>query len=177
PVAALQAAGDAVLDVAVSRLAQDVAAEHRARLDVARLEPANERLARDAVTNRHRVAEPGRLGSRVGHWQDQPVGELLQPVVEHPEVAASRLDEAGEALQLGGADRRLQVGGLQVEPDVRIHELVVVPGREVAELPAEPPPAGVALAGSAPAVSAPVANRAHDPRVARMVDEHGTALA
>ena len=63
------------------------------------------------------------------------LGELLQPIEQGPEVPPARLDEARHPLQLRDPDRRLEVGRLQVEADVRVRVLVVVAARQLAAQP------------------------------------------
>ena len=77
-------------------------------------------------------------------------------------VALARRDEALEARQLGAADGRLHVGGLEVVAEVAVDVLVVVAVGQGAELLAEALAAGVVLAARAVAVAAPVADGAGD---------------
>jgi len=72
-------------------------------------------------------------------------------------VALAGLDEVREAAELDSADGSLGVERLHVEAEVAVDVLVVVAFRQFAELPLEALAAGIVLAGSAPAVAAPVA--------------------
>src|SRR2546422_10341946 len=65
--------------------------------------------------------------------------------------------------QLGTADCRLQVECFQVVAHVRVGVLVVEAEREITQLIAEAFPAGVVLPWLAPAIAAPIAERAGDP--------------
>src|SRR5919198_5922082 len=91
-----------------------------------------------AGADRDRKTEPARLGSGGGPRQDQVFFQIAEAVVEGREIAPTGGDEIGQFLQLGNADGRLHVGGLQVVTDVRVGVFVVVATGELTELPAEP---------------------------------------
>src|SRR4029079_5293144 len=61
--------------------------------------------------------------------------------------------------------------------EVAVDVLVIVAGRQAPELPLEALAAGVVLAGRAPAVSAPVAERLENGHQLRRSGQHRAALA
>ncbi len=65
----------------------------------------------------------------------------------------------------------------QVVADVRVGVLVVVAAGQIAQLPVEALAAGVVLAGLAPAVAAPVAERFDQRAQQRLVRQHRAAFA
>ena len=80
-------------------------------------------------------------------------------------------------VELGKADRRLHVGDLQIEAEMRVRVLVVVAVGQVAELPVEAALAGVVVARLAIAVAAPVAEGFHRPLERRVPGEGRAAFA
>ena len=115
---------------------------------------------------------PGRLRGRTsrsanGRERRREVGGVLPP-------PAAEVLELGE---LGHAQRGLHVGDLEVEADVREDVLVVVAGGQLAEAALEAPAADPVDAGRAPAVPAPLAQRAERAEPHRVVARHRAALA
>jgi hypothetical protein len=168
-----------VLDVGVGRLAQQVAREEQPRGDARRLQVVDQRAAAEARVraDRHREAEPRRVGvgGRVG--QDEDVLQVAQRLAQERVVGAPRGDELVEALQLRVADRGLHVGRLQVVAQVRVHVLVVIALGERAEALGEALAAGVVAARVTPAVAAPVADDLDDPLHDPAVGQDRAALA
>jgi hypothetical protein len=78
-------------------------------------------------------------------------------------VCFSCLDERGKLFQLGTADGRLHLGRLQVVAEVGVDVLVVVAGRQLAELLGKTLFTGVVPAGGAPAVTTPVTEGFNQP--------------
>ena len=107
--------------------------------------------------------------------------EMLLPLLEELEikrgVRAARGDEGGELLELRAADGGLHFADLEVVAEVGIDVLVVVAEGKFAELPAEALAAGVADAGLAPAIAAPVAHRETGLAHAALVDNDHAAFA
>ena len=151
---------DAVWDVDVTRLPQNVAGEEHSRGDLVLIEPTNEGRALGALDGQ-REAEPARLRvwRRLRH--DQEI-EVSQPVEEAVEVALPPLDERRQLLELRDADSGLHVGRLEVVADARVNVLVVVARRKITVLLVKPFAAGVVLPRRAPAVSPPIAERLDD---------------
>ena len=109
--------------------------------------------------------------------QQQPVLVRAERIEQPGVVALARGDEPVEPGQLGDADGRLHVRGLQVVAEVAVDVLVVVAVRQAAELLAEALAAGVVLAAGAVAVAAPVADRARDPGQRLVIGHDHAALA
>ncbi len=174
-----QVTDDPVLDILVGRLAQQVAGHQLARVDPRLVQERDQVVlgVRRPGADGDRKPEPRRPcpGRLVG--QDQVLGPRTERRAQEGMVGAPPLDEVGQPGQLHLADRRLHVGGLEVVPQVRVDELVVVPVGQRPELLAEALAARVLAAGLAPAVAAPVADRLHDLLQLGPVGEHSAALA
>ena len=93
------------------------------------------------------------------------------------EVVLTACDEARELLELCNTDRRLHIGGLQIIAEVAVDILVVIALRKLAILPVKAVVTGIIVPWCAPAVTAPVTDRAHDTVKLRVVHIAGTALA
>src|SRR5919204_614655 len=160
-------------------MTQQVAGEEAARLDLALLEPRGELAARErsGFADREHEAERRGLGPGIERREDEELLVAPDVFAHDVPVLTSRRDEARQLLELLAADRGLQIERLQVVADVLIGVLVVEPERERAELVAEALAARVVLAGLAPAVAAPVAERAGDPVQLAARGEHRPALA
>ena len=111
------------------------------------------------ITEGDGEAEPGRLGARSGARQNQIALHVAQRLLQESEVVGARVDESLEPGELRQADGGLHIGDLQVVAGVRVGEFVIVPLRQVAELPPEAAAAGVVGAWIAVAIAAPVADR------------------
>lgn len=77
-------------------------------------------------------SEPGRVRLRVA-LEESEFRQLPQAVVQPFEVPFPRRREAVELIELGAADRRLQVGRLQIVAEVAVNVFVIVSGRKRAE--------------------------------------------
>lgn len=97
-------------------------------------------------------SEPGRVRLRVA-LEESEFRQLPQAVVQPFEVPFPRRREAVELIELGAADRRLQVGRLQIVAEVAVNVFVIVSGRKRAEPAREPAAAAVVFAGTAGAVA------------------------
>ena len=86
-------------------------------------------------------------------------------------------DEVFQFVQLGTSYRSLHVGHLEVVPNVAVHVLVVITGREAAELLGKPFPAGVVLPAGTVAVTSPIAKRACNSCQIIIVSHHTPTLA
>ena len=178
-VGVVQAADDAVFDVLVGRVAQEVAAEEVAGLDAGGFQGADDVGARESGlgTDGDDVAEPGGVGLVWRAVQDELVGVALQACLQAVVVALAGLDELRELAQLGAADGGLHVGDLEVVTNVAVDVFVVVAIGQRAELLAEALAAGIVLAAGAVAVAAPVAEAAGDSGELVVVGEDCPTLA
>ena len=178
-VGVVQAADDAVLDVLVGRVAQEVATEEIAGLNAGGFQGADDVGAREARlgADGDHIAEPGGIGLVWRAVQNELVSVLLESCLQAVVVALAGVDELRELAQLGAADGGLHVGDLEVVTDVAVDVFVVVAMGQRAELLAEAFAAGVVLASGAVAVAAPVAKAAGDAGQLVVVGEHRPALA
>src|SRR5436190_16454223 len=101
----------------------------------------------------------GRVG---GEHEIEELGAIVQSAAEVFPIVNSRLDELGQALKLDAPNGSLDVEWLEIVPQVRVNEFVIVAFREFAKLPIESFPAGVVLAAGAPAIAAPIAEALND---------------
>ena len=124
-------ADDAVRDVRVGGLAQQVAAEEQARRDPALLEVARRaRCASNGASGRTVIgeAEPARVASSASPRAGRASSSSGASAVAQAARGCARRarDEVVEPVELGDADRGLHVGRLQVVAEVRVDVLVVV---------------------------------------------------
>jgi len=137
----------------------------------------------------HEEAEPTRLAVGRGFDKLPVVFQTSQELAQQSPVAPAGRDEGRQLRELNPADRGLDVGGLQVVPDVAVHVLVVVAfgeglvgvvsglARLGGPVPLEPLAAGVVLAAVARAVAAPVAEARGGELEPRVGGVHRAALA
>src|SRR6516162_10908029 len=92
-------------------------------------------------------------------------------------IGAPGRDKRVQFAQLLPPDGRLDIERLQVVPEMTVNVFVVISGRQTAELPFEPFPTGIVLAGSAPTVPAPVPERFCDPFQPAAIRKDGAAFA
>ena len=158
----------------------------RTRLPASSRRVSIRRSSRNSCRRRRRPAPPSRSvrgkpnqdGSASGRRarQHEPVGHRRERRGEPGRVLAPPAAELVELGQLRHAERRLHVGDLEVEADVREDVLVVVAGGQVAEAALEAAAADAVAAGRAPAVAAPLAQRAERAQPRRVVARDGSAL-
>src|SRR5262245_12532473 len=86
-------------------------------------------------------------------------------------------DERIQLLQLLSADGGLDVERLQIVAEMAVYVLVIVAGGQIVQLPAEALTAGVVLAGWAPAVPPPIAERFDDAAKSAAIGKNRPALA
>lgn len=107
---------DAVVDVAICRLAQKVAAKEKACTDLLIVEVMDKLITRERRTlaDEDGEAEPTRLGVRCGFWQKQKLlkgGEFLLQVCK---IRAASFNERVDLFQLCDTHRGLHVRYFEV---------------------------------------------------------------
>lgn len=179
PVGVGQRATDAIITPFHIGLPREIGAEEQTRADLARIEMHDEFVAREGrvVAQRQRESEPGGLRPRRHLRQDENILQILQPVLQRREIAVPRGDEVTEMIHLRETHRRLHVGDLQIEAEMRIDIFVVEALRQITEAPAETLVAAIVFAGLAITVAAPIAKRLHRLREMIVVGEDRAALA
>ena len=111
--------------------------------------------------HRHQEAEPRRIALIV-FLEEPQLRQILQPLVEPRKVCLALLDERRELLELRTANRRLEIGCLEVVTKMGIDVLVVVAERQRAKLLGETASACVVHARFTPAVAPPVPHGQRD---------------
>ena len=132
-----QVADHAALDALERRVPQQVAAEQAARLDAIGLEEPGQVSSRvNPASSRTVITNPNHdgIGVRRRDRQEQAILERAERLEQPSVIVLPRGDEVVESLELGAADGRLHVGGLQVVAEVAVDVLVVVAVRQAAEL-------------------------------------------
>ena len=176
-----QLADDAVRDVAVGGLADQVAAEEQPRGDVRGPRGADEVVRVERALRAARRAGTRTSSGRCSGWPR--AGRTARRGRQARRMRQAKLRrraamKPASLSQLRHADGGLHVGGLQVVADVASRCTCGRSRRQLAELPVEALAAGVVLARVAPAVAAPVAERL-DQRLqhAGVLVQHRAALA
>ena len=157
----------------------EVAGKEHTGLHAVVLDIADHRLTVHALLTGHKEAEPARVRIRLRLRQDQlrSCSALDEERLQQLEVVLPACDEARELFELCDADRRLHIGSLQIIAEMAVDILVVIALRKLAILSVEAVVAGIIVSRCAPAVTAPVTDRAHDAVKLRVVRIAGAALA
>src|SRR5262245_1199536 len=113
---------------------------------------------------------------RGGSRQNQKLFILLQLVQKAGMVSTPCLDKGVKLAELLPTYRCLDVERLQAVTEMAVDVFVVVAMGQVAQLPVEALIAGVVLAGSAPAIAAPVAEGFRNAPQAAAVCQNRAAL-
>jgi len=159
-----QVPGNAMGDVLICGVAQEVTAKEIPRFDAVGFQICGDVVAREtgAFPDGDHVTEPGGFGILRSPWQDETVFIGFQDLSEFLKILLALGDELLEFLELGAADGGLHVRYLEVVTDVTVNVFMVITEGQGAELLAEAFPAGVAFPPDAVTVPAPIPDGAGD---------------
>ena len=169
---------NAMLDVGVGGMPQEVSTKQVAGLDAGGFERIDQLGSRERRLrpDGDDVSEPRGIGLGRRGMQDQMALVFLEAGFERGVVALSRGNEFVQFLQLRHADGRLHVGHLEIVADMRVHVLVVVAKGQRAKLLGKTLAAGIVLAAGAIAIPPPIPETPGDAREVFVRHRHRPAF-
>jgi len=170
---------NAMGDVLIGRVAQEVAAEEVARFDAVGFQMRGDVVAGEpgAFPDGDYVTEPGGIGILRGLGQNEIVFIGFKDFIEFMEVFLAPGDELLEFLELGAADRGLHVRYLEIIADIAINVFVVITKGQAAELLAEAFSAGIAFPPGAITIPTPITDGAGDAGQVVVIGGHAAPFA
>jgi hypothetical protein len=170
---------NAMGDVLICGMAQEIAAEEVSGLDAVGLQKYRQVVAGKTgmIFHRDDVTEPGGIGDVCGPGKDEAVFAGFQNLGKLPEILFAPSDELIEFPELSAADGGLHVCYLEIVADVAVNVFVVIPKWQGAELLDEAFPASVAFPPGAVTIPAPVTDGAGDASQVVVIGSHAAPFA
>ena len=125
-------------------------------LDALALNVLNQAVPVHALPAGNEKAEPAGIGVLCRHRKNQLIRRILQVFPQAFKIMAPLFHKGGKLIQLGTADGRLHVGGLQIISKMRIHVFMIIAQRQFSVLPVKPMAAEIIFSGWAYTVTAPI---------------------